>query len=272
MSTLSIGFIGAGNMASALIGGLCESGFDPGHLHVADPESEKVSALATAFGVSPSDNNQNLLAICDVVVLAVKPQVMKSVLQELEVKSGQLLLSIAAGLRSDTLQTWLGQECAIVRGMPNTPALVQCGATGLFANKQVSAEQRIQAEQIMSAPGMAVWVEQESQLDAVTAVSGSGPAYFFYMMEAIESAGIELGLSAETSRALTLQTALGAAKLAMVAEESTAQLRAKVTSPGGTTEAAIEHLQSQQGFDKIKQAVTAAYNRSQQLAKQLADS
>jgi len=270
MSTLSIGFIGAGNMASALIGGLCQSGFNPDQLHVADPAHEKVASLVTSFGIHPSDNNQALLEVSNVVVLAVKPQIMKSVLQSLEVNNGQLLLSIAAGLHSNTLQNWLGQECAIVRSMPNTPALVQCGATGLFANKQVSDQQRQQAEQIMSAIGLAIWVEQESQLDAVTAVSGSGPAYFFYMMEAIESAGVELGLSAETSRALTLQTALGAAKLAIDAEETTAQLRSRVTSPGGTTEAAIEQLQSKQGLENIKQAVTAAYNRSQQLAKQLA--
>ncbi len=259
-------------MATALIGGLCESNFDPAQLYVADPDNEKIRTLVASFGINSCANNQSLVELSDVIVLAVKPQVMKSVLQSLLIKNGQLLLSIAAGLRCDSLQSWLGEECAIVRSMPNTPALVQCGATGLYANKKVSDQQRQQAEQIMSAVGMTIWVEQETQLDTVTAVSGSGPAYFFYMMEAIEAAGIELGLSVETSRALTLQTALGAAKLAIEAEESTAQLRARVTSPGGTTEAAINTMQSHQGLDSIKQAVNAAYKRSQTLAIELADS
>ena len=271
MSTLSIGFIGAGNMASALIGGLCDSGFDANDLYVADLDKKKSSALSDAFAVNSCDDNQSLLNCSDVVVLAVKPQVMKSVLQDLTTKPGQLFLSIAAGVRSDTLQSWLDEKCAIVRSMPNTPALVQCGATGLFANQHVNATQRQQADQIMSAVGLTIWVDQESQLDAVTAVSGSGPAYFFYMMEAIEAAGIELGLSSENSRALTLQTALGAAKLALSGDEDTAELRARVTSPGGTTAAAIDYLQAKQGLDNIKQAVGAAYNRSQQLAEQLAD-
>jgi len=271
MGTLSIGFIGAGNMASALIGGLSESGFDANDLYVADLNKEKSSALTDHFAVQICDHNQSLLDCCDVVVLAVKPQVMKSVLEDLNAKPGQLFLSIAAGVRNNSLQNWLGEECAIVRSMPNTPALVRCGATGLFANQYVNAAQRQQADQIMSAIGITIWVDQESQLDAVTAVSGSGPAYFFYMMEAIETAGIELGLSPENSRALTLQTALGAAKLAMSGDESTAELRAWVTSAGGTTAAAIDYLQAKQGLDNIKQAVGAAYNRSQQLAEQLAD-
>ncbi|VAX00514.1 Pyrroline-5-carboxylate reductase [hydrothermal vent metagenome] len=271
MGTLSIGFIGAGNMASALIGGLSESGFDANDLYVADLNKKKSSALTDHFAVQTCDHNQSLLDCCDVVVLAVKPQVMKSVLEDLNAKPDQLFLSIAAGVRSNSLQNWLGEECAIVRSMPNTPALVQCGATGLFANQYVNAAQRQQADQIMSAIGITIWVDQESQLDAVTAVSGSGPAYFFYMMEAIETAGIELGLSPENSRALTLQTALGAAKLAMSGDESTAELRARVTSAGGTTAAAIDYLQAKQGLDNIKQAVGAAYNRSQQLAEQLAD-
>jgi len=272
MSTLSIGFIGAGNMAAALIGGLCESGTAAEHLHMTDPDKEKTTAISQCFAINICADNQSLIDVCDVVVLAVKPQVMKSVIAEIKAKPAQLFLSIAAGVRTETLQGWLGQESAIVRSMPNTPALVRCGATGLYANKQVSAEQRQQADQIMAAIGITIWVDQESGLDAVTAVSGSGPAYFFYMMEAIETAGIELGLSAADSRTLTLQTALGAAKLAMDSNENTSELRARVTSPGGTTAAAIEHLQSQQGLENIKQAVTAAYNRSQQLAEQLADS
>jgi len=268
--TTSIGFIGAGNMASALIGGLCKSNPDNTTILVTDPHSDKVTALVDTLGITAGKDNQALADGCDVIVLAVKPQIIKTVLQALEIKTGTLVLSIAAGVRCESLQAWSSPRCAIVRSMPNTPAQVQCGAAGLFANAFVNHDQRQLAEMIMTAVGLALWVNEESQLDAVTAVSGSGPAYFFYMMEAIEAAGIELGLSAETSRALTQQTALGAAKLAINSEQTSAQLRANVTSPGGTTEAAINQMTATNGLDNIKQAVTAAYERSQQLAKQLA--
>ena len=269
MKTTSIGFIGAGNMASALIGGL--SGKDAMQIFVSDPSQEKVDSLVADFGVTGLTDNQSLVNQCDVVVLAVKPQVVKSVLQALKFEPNGLILSVAAGIRCKSISDWTHQQSAIVRSMPNTPALVKCGATGLYANSFVTPQQRQLAETIMSAVGIALWVDAESQLDAVTAVSGSGPAYFFYMMEAIEAAGIELGLSAQTSRQLTLQTALGAAKLAQSSSESAAELRFRVTSPGGTTEAAINHLQQSKGFDTIKQAVMAAHERSKQLAEQMAD-
>jgi len=257
-------------MATALIGGLCKSGSDPASIFVADPNQDQVATLVNSLNVVACKDNQALADACDVLVLAVKPQTIKTVVQALTIREGTLIVSIAAGIRCNSLQSWSTTECAIVRSMPNTPALVQCGAAGLFANQWVSDAQRQIAETIMSAVGMALWVDEEDQLDAVTAVSGSGPAYFFYMMEAIESAGVELGLTPQTSRALTLQTALGAAKLAINSDEATAQLRAKVTSPGGTTEAAINHLQATHSLDNIKQAVTAAYNRSQTLAEQSA--
>jgi len=270
MENINIGFIGAGNMASALIGGLCKSGFPGNRLYVSDPDEKKRQPLATTFQLNTCVTNQDLMEQCQVVVLAVKPQVMKDVVTGLSVGTGdRLYLSIAAGIRTDHLLAWFGQEVALVRAMPNTPALVQVGAAGLFANTAVTNEQRVMAENIMSAVGLALWVEQESQLDAVTALSGSGPAYFFYMMEAMEQAGKELGLADELVHSLTVQTALGAAKLAQSATENPAQLRKRVTSPGGTTEAAINHMQSENGLNIIKQAVLAANRRSEELAKEL---
>lgn len=271
MDNINVGFIGAGNMASALIGGLCNSGFPSNRLYVTDPDENKLNTLTTTFQVNTCLSNQVLLDHSQVVVLAVKPQVMNNVVSELTIKGNdRLYLSIAAGIRTDHLLAWFGQDVALVRAMPNTPALVQTGATGLFANEAVTDEQRKIAENIMSAVGIALWVEQESQLDAVTALSGSGPAYFFYLMEAMEQAGVELGLNSDLVHALTVQTALGAAKLAQTATESPQQLRQRVTSPGGTTEAAINHMQSENGLNIIKQAVLAANHRSEELAAELA--
>lgn len=270
MENINIGFIGAGNMASALIGGLCKSGFPAERLYVSDLDENKLQPLVTTFRLNTCATNQDLLEQCQVIVLAVKPQVMKDLVTGLHISdSDRLYLSIAAGIRTDHLLAWFGQEVALVRAMPNTPALVQAGAAGLFANSVVTDEQRKIAENIMSAVGLALWVEQESQLDAVTALSGSGPAYFFYLMEAMEEAGAELGLAADLVHSLTVQTALGAAKLAQTATENPQQLRKRVTSPGGTTEAAINHMQSENGLNIIKQAVLTANQRSEELAKEL---
>lgn len=270
MENINIGFIGAGNMASALIGGLCKSSFAGERIFISDLDQDKMQPLANTFHLNVCASNQALLEQCQVVVLAVKPQAMKSVVSELNIpKDTRLFLSIAAGIRTDHLLEWFKQEVALVRAMPNTPALVQAGATALYANDTVTEEQKGFAEKIMSAVGLALWVDNESQLDAVTALSGSGPAYFFYLMEAMEQAGVELGLSGELVHALTVQTALGAAKLAQSATESPEQLRTRVTSPGGTTEAAIMHMQSHHGLNIIKQAVLEAERRSQELAKEL---
>jgi len=269
MKNTNIGFIGAGNMATALIGGLCNSGFEGNHVYVSDRDENKLQPLAKTFQLNICSSNQALLDACQVVVLAVKPQAMQAVISDLQIgNENRLYLSIAAGIRTDQLCNWFGQEVALVRAMPNTPALVQAGAAGLYANATVSSEQKQIAENIMSAVGLALWVETESQLDAVTALSGSGPAYFFYMMEAMEQAGAELGLAADVVHSLTVQTAVGAAKLAQTATEAPAQLRNRVTSPGGTTEAAINHMQSENGLNIIKQAVLAANRRSEELGRE----
>ncbi|MGD9385081.1 MAG: pyrroline-5-carboxylate reductase, partial [Thioalkalispiraceae bacterium] len=262
MENINIGFIGAGNMASALIGGLCKSGFPGERLYVSDLDPDKLQPLVKTFNLHSSPNNQALIEQCQVIVLAVKPQVMKDVISELQTgNDDRLYLSIAAGIRTDHLRDWFARDVALVRAMPNTPALVQTGASGLFANQFVSGEQKAIAQNILAAVGLALWVKEESQLDAVTALSGSGPAYFFYMMEAMEAAGKQLGLDSETVHALTVQTALGAAKLAQTATEDPAQLRRRVTSPGGTTEAAINYMQSENSLNIIKQAVLEAERR-----------
>ncbi len=266
-----IGFIGGGNMARSLIGGLVSAGYPAEALSVADPNESIRTALAADFGINATADNQQIMDQCDVVVLAVKPQVMQTVTSDLHVgqTKAQLYLSVAAGIRTASLAHWLGIETAIVRAMPNTPALVQSGATGLFANPQVSSSQRDLAESIMRAAGLVQWVEDEALMDAVTALSGSGPAYIFLVMEAMEKAAQKLGLPAETARLLTVQTAFGAAKLALEIEEDPALLRENVTSPGGTTERAIQVLLQEGLEDMFSQALRAARDRSQELADEL---
>ena len=266
-----IGFIGGGNMARSLIGGLVSAGYPAEALSVADPNESIRAALATDFGVNATADNQQIMDQCDVVVLAVKPQVMQEVTSALRVGQNKepLFLSVAAGIRTASITHWLGIKAAIVRAMPNTPALVQSGATGLFANPHVSPKQHDLAESIMRAAGLVQWVEDEALMDAVTALSGSGPAYLFLMMEAMEKAAQKLGLPAETARLLTVQTAFGAAKLALEIEEDPALLRENVTSPGGTTERAIQVLR-QEGFeDMFYKALSAARDRARELADEL---
>lgn len=232
--------------------------------------------LAAHFGVHTTDDNMAAIAEADVVVLAVKPQVLQGVAEALApaVQAGQpLMVTVAAGIRSVDLNRWLGGESgkpvAVVRAMPNTPALLQTGATGLFASESVSDDQRDLAETILRAAGLTLWVQEEEQMDAVTALSGSGPAYFFRMMEAMQSAGTELGLAEETARLLTMQTALGAAKMALESSESVTTLREKVTSPGGTTEQGLRVLNENNIDQLMAQVLKAAFDRSQELASEL---
>ena len=271
MTNSSIGFIGAGNMAASLIGGLIAKSFDPKHLFASDPNTEALHALAQRTGITACANNHAVVESANVLVLAVKPQVMQSVLADIAavVRTRKpLIISIAAGISIENICKWLGGEIAVVRCMPNTPALVQLGASGLYANNQVSAQQREQAQNILAAVGIALWLDDEEQIDAVTALSGSGPAYFFLLMEAMIAAGEKLGLAAETSRALTLQTALGAAKMAISSDVDVAELRKRVTSPGGTTERAIAHFESSGLRDIVDGALQAAALRSQEMNKQ----
>ena len=270
MNTQKIGFIGGGNMASSLISGLIASGHSPEHLWVSDINAETLKALAENLKVNTSVSNDTIINEVDVVVFAVKPQTLSDVAKSAAAaikEKKSLIVSIAAGISQQSLTDWLGADAAIVRWMPNTPALVLTGATALHANAKVSAEQRSLAENIMRSVGIALWVKDESDLDAVTAVSGSGPAYFFLLMEAMEKAAIELGLTEETARLLVQQTALGAAKIALESSESPEQLRKRVTSPGGTTQQAITTFE-QGGFTElVSKALHAARDRSIEMSK-----
>ena len=271
MNIQKIGFIGGGNMASSLISGLIASGHSPQHLWVSDINPDTLKALAENLNVNTSIRNDVIINEVDVVVLAVKPQTLSSVAKSAAALIQQkkpLVVSIAAGISQHNLSQWLGAETAIVRCMPNTPALVLTGATALHANARVTTEQRNLAENIMRSVGIALWVNDESELDAVTAVSGSGPAYYFLLMEAMEKAALDLGLSEVTARLLVQQTALGAAKIALESSESPEQLRKRVTSPGGTTQRAIETFE-QGGFTElVSKALHAARDRSIEMSKQ----
>lgn len=270
----SIAFIGGGNMATSLVGGLIVDGVAPESLWVADPAPARRSDLVSRFNVHTTPDNIEAVANGNTVVLAVKPQVMASVVAELASiipRRESLLISIAAGIRQSYILGWLGTDVPIVRAMPNTPALVGTGASALFANPFVSNEQRSQAESILRAVGLTLWVDDEHLLDTVTAVSGSGPAYFFLLMEVMAKAGEELGLSAEAARLLTQQTALGAAKMALESSDDPSTLRARVTSPGGTTERAIACLTDGGIEELVVEAVKAAHRRSVELGKMLGE-
>ncbi|MGR8941584.1 MAG: pyrroline-5-carboxylate reductase [Gammaproteobacteria bacterium] len=271
MKTPKIGFIGGGNMATSLISGLLASGHVPEHIWVSDINQDQLKSLAERLKVNVTASNDTVVSEADVVVLAVKPQTLRAVAQQVAPAIQQrksLVVSIAAGIRERSLSAWLGTDTAIVRCMPNTPALVLTGATALYANDKVSAGQRSTAENIMRAVGIALWVKDENELDAVTAVSGSGPAYYFLLMEAMEKAAGDLGLNEETARLLVLQTALGAAKIALESSESPELLRKRVTSPGGTTQRAIETFE-QGGFrELVAKALHAARERSIEMSNQ----
>jgi len=274
MKDCKITFIGGGNMAQSLIGGLIEDGFNPQHIHVSDSNTLCLETLSNKYPVQTYSDNLTASADAKVVILAVKPQQLQSVLKELspEWQSNRLLISIAAGIKLDDMARWLDtDDVAIVRAMPNTPSLVQAGAAALCANSSVSTQQHELAESILRAVGLAIWVEDEDKMDAVTALSGSGPAYFFLVMEAMEFAAKEMGLEAETARLLCLQTAFGAAKMALESDESTATLRERVTSPGGTTERALHELDDGGLRGLFENALIAAALRSRELANQLGE-
>lgn len=272
MSNPTIAFIGAGNMAAALISGLIADGTSPEQLLACDPDETRLRQLADTAGIRTQQDNEAAVREADVVVLAVKPQVLQQVARGISAAVRErrpLVISIAAGVRSDTLARWLGGDIPLVRSMPNTPAMVQAGATALYATPGVSEMQREQAESVLRAVGLVQWIEDEALMDAVTALSGSGPAYFFLFMEAMERAGEKLGLPAETARLLTLQTALGAARMAIEAGEDPAELRRRVTSPGGTTEQAIASFENDDLAGLVERALTAARDRSIELSRLL---
>jgi pyrroline-5-carboxylate reductase len=271
LDTPRIAFIGAGNMASSIIGGLVESGHSPQDISVADPYPPSLEKLSTIAAVRVCHSNEAAVDGADVVVLAVKPQVMSEAISSIAgavATSGAVLMSIAAGVTIASMQKRLSAPAAIVRCMPNTPALLGCGASALYANEHTSEQQRDYAQSVLSAVGLATWVDDEALLEAVTALSGSGPAYFFLFMEAMIAAGVELGLDSQTATQLTHQTALGAARMAVENDVPLAELRRRVTSPGGTTQSAVENFQDNNLNIIVAQAMQAAANRAAQMAEE----
>jgi len=269
VNAATVTFIGGGNMARSLIGGLVARGHPARTIHVAEPYAPFREALARDFFVHVHEDNIAAAARAAVWVVAVKPDVMRPVaeqLAELAQRQRPLLISIAAGITSHQLERWLGGELPIVRAMPNTPALIGAGATGLFANAQVSLEQRQLADELLSATGLTEWIDDEVLMDAVTAVSGSGPAYVFLLAEAMQAAGQAQGLPADVARALVVQTLSGAARMLAESGEPAATLRQRVTSPGGTTAAAIESFETGGFRQLVAQAIAAATRRGQELA------
>ena len=267
-----ISFIGGGNMAQALISGLVSCGVKPSLITVADPSSEAREQLA-AKGLNTVDPTADAKAAvigADIVVLAVKPQVMKAVVSGFaDVLDKQLVISVAAGLSTALLSNMLGGYSNIVRAMPNTPAMIQMGATGLYGTDDISAEQKQLATAVMQASGLVMWVDNEEHMHAVTAVSGSAPAYMFYFIEAIIDGAVALGLDKEQASALAMQTMLGSAKMALGSEDAPSELRRKVTSPNGTTQAAIESMQANDIGRQIVEAMQACYDRSQALSEEM---
>lgn len=266
-----IGFIGAGNMASSLIGGVIANAYPCEQISAYDLNQQTLQSVCTQFNIQAAKDLNELLETADIIVLAVKPQVLKTVCLEIkENLQQQLIISIAAGIRASSINDWLGGQQAIVRCMPNTPALLRLGASGLFANALVSEQQRYSAEQIIGAVGLCVWVQDESDIDAVTAISGSGPAYFFLFIEALQKAGEKLGLSPEIAYQLATQTGLGAAQMAMQ-NQDLELLRKNVTSKGGTTEQALLSFAHDDLESIVARAADAAFKRSQELSKSLAE-
>lgn len=267
-----ISFIGGGNMAQALISGLVSCGVKPSLITVADPSSEAREQLA-AKGlntVDPTADAKAAVIDADIVVLAVKPQVMKAVVSSFsDILDKQLVISVAAGLSTELLSDMLGGYDNIVRAMPNTPAMIQMGATGLYGTDNISAEQKQLATAVMEASGLVMWVDNEEHMHAVTAVSGSAPAYMFYFIESMIDGAVALGLDKEQASALAMQTMLGAAKMAMGSEDAPSELRRKVTSPNGTTQAAVESMQANDIGRQIGEAMQACYDRSQALSEEM---
>ena len=267
----TIAFIGGGNMARSLIGALIHGGVRADAIAVVEPNAQVRQMLAHDFAVITHGNARAAASAADVLVLAIKPQLLKSVcaeLAEIVAHTRPLVISIAAGIRIAQLLEWFGAPLAIVRAMPNTPALIGAGATGLIANEQVGAAQRAQAETIFAGAGRAVWIEREDLMDAVTALSGSGPAYFFALVEALEDAAVAQGLPREAARVLATQTCLGAGRMLVEDGESPAMLRERVTSPGGTTTAALDVFAKGGLRELAARAMDAATRRGRELSEQ----
>ena len=265
----TIAFIGGGNMARSLIGGLIARGTAAADIRVSEPVEALREALAGDFGANVGSDNSRAASGAGLWLLAVKPQVMRAVceaLAPLAQAERPLVVSIAAGITAAQLQRWLGGGVAVVRAMPNTPALLGAGVTGLFGSAEVDANGRERASNLLASAGRTVWIDDEARMDAVTAVSGSGPAYIFLLAEAMEAAALAEGLPAEAARTLVLETVLGAARMLTESGEDPAELRRRVTSPGGTTQAAIETFEAGGFRDLVAAAIRNATERGRQLS------
>ena len=266
-----IGFVGGGNMAQAMIGGLIANRVPVENILAADPDLAQREVVASRYGIGVMSDNSELVANVDVLVLAVKPQVLADVARKLGAAvqaSKPLIVSVAAGIRAGSIQTWFGGDIAVVRAMPNSPCLVRQGITALYANTLTSNEQRVIAQQVLEAVGTAIWLENEDLMDAVTAVSGSGPAYFFLFMEAMEQSARRMGLPMEVAWALTLHTGAGAARMALESGQDLAQLRKNVTSPGGTTAAALGIFEQAGLREIVDRALNGARERGSEIARE----
>ena len=267
----TIGFIGAGNMAHAMIAALINQGHNPQCIKISDTNAALLSQRKAELAVEIFNSNNALAERCDILLLAVKPQVLPDVCRQLShsLSHNPLIISVAAGVKTAHINRWIGGNRAIVRAMPNTPALFNQGISGAFANSAVSTEQKALAETILTATGACLWLDNEQLIDAVTAISGSGPAYFFLMLEAMTQAGVSLGLDQSAAEKLSIQTALGSAIMAKQSTDSPQTLRQKVTSPNGTTEAAIKAFQQQQFEQTVAAAIQAAFERAQVLGTEM---
>lgn len=269
---LTIAFIGCGNLSSSLVKGLVAAAYPKDKIWVTNRSADKNKILHETLGVNTSEDNVSVLEKADVIVLGVKPQQMYDLTKNIASvvrKKKPLVISVAVGITTEMLHRWLGKNLSIVRSMPNTPALVSAGASGLFANKQVTQKQKDFAESLHRSVGIALWVEEESHIDIVAALSGSGPAYFFYIIEAMEAAGVKFGLAASVSKELALQTALGASKLALESSDDVKTLRKQVTSPNGTTEQAIRIFDLTKLPNIIEEGMKAAIFRAAEISESL---
>ena len=274
MKDCNITFIGCGNMSRSLIGGLINDGVKKEPLVATDPDAKQRLDITTQFGVTTLESNEEAVDNADIIVLAVKPQVMQQVVSGLAItlkNSSKMLISIAAGVRLASFTKWLDTPIAVVRVMPNTPALIQSGAAALFANEHTSDIQKNNTETVMRSVGTITWLDSEDLMDTVTALSGSGPAYFFYFMESMEKSARAMGLSNEHASLLTIETALGAAKMASLSNFDLSELRKQVTSPGGTTEQAIIKFQQGNLEQLVHEAMNAAKQRAIELSQGFGD-
>lgn len=271
--TIIIGFIGAGNMSYALVSGLINYGYSSSNIKLSDIDKKLLSQRKSEFDVEVFTDNSLMSLQCDVIVLAVKPQILPNVCKQLKVRTEckPLVISIAASMKIDNINHWLKGGASIIRAIPNTPALVAQGITGMVANDAVTNVQKALAEDIFGSVGQYFWLQEESMLDAVTTLSGSGPAYFFLMIESMTNAGVALGLDKDMAESLSIQTALGASIMAKKNDDSVRELRAKVTSKNGTTYAAIKSFQDQNFDTIVSQAIHVAFERAREIGCELGD-